>query len=141
MTCLFSQNAVIEKQVNYLYQIVRISESADERVVIVNKSGKVDAFRIYIHLEETGYAVNKTPFSPEKNIVDDENWRFICTTPEISVGGSYKTPETDNTRNIYAADYVAIRSKSGEKYSFKFKVKFDDLYITVLPYDESNSDW
>ena len=140
---VFSQSASIERQVNLSYQIIRISEKADERVVIINNSGRPDAFQIYIHLEEYGYAANKNPFAfaSSEKIMEDENWRFICTTPELYDGGMHKTAETDNTSVVYAADYIAIRSKSGEKYSFKFKTKSDDLYITVLPYDESNSDW
>ena len=90
MSHMFSQSASIEKQVNLSYQIIRISEKADERVVIINNSGRSDAFQIYIHLEEYGYAANKNPFASAEKIMEDENWLLFVLLQNYMMGECIK---------------------------------------------------
>lgn len=126
------------------YQVFRyIGKSADEALVVVNNSSTEDAFKIVL------LCINKH--------TGTEEWVEMCTTPTLitkemrknSHKGKYKyeskydMPQMNAkfTDNIHS---IAIKSKSGKKYSLSAKRAHSDLCIDISDFQEdsmNNEDW
>lgn len=118
-------------------QIMRFNEEADEEIIIINNSGKSEAFKIWCHTTDQNlFSVGDVDFK-----VSEEGWIFLTKTPVIENGKKWKSSsDYDALEN---ADRICIESKSGNNYNYDFEAKHDKLYITVTRYTENNKeeDW
>jgi hypothetical protein len=118
-------------------QIMRFNEEADEEIIVINNSGKSEAFKIWCHTTDR----NLFSFKDVDVKIAEAGWIFLTKTPLIESTKKWKsTSDYDALEN---ADKLCIESKSGNKYNYYFEAKHDKLYITVTRYSEhdSSDDW
>lgn len=119
-------------------QILPFNEKANEEIIVINNSLKIDAFKIYVHTtDQTSFHLNAFSASV---VNTEEGWMYLTKTPELKNKEKWKS--SSDFEVMEHADYICIESKSGKKYSYYFETKHDKLYITVDTYREnSNDDW
>ena len=117
-------------------QILNLNTKANEEIIIINYAYRKEAFKIYIHTTDaTSFHLNAFSASV---INSEEGWIYLTKTPEIIHQNQWKSSQ--DYELLEHADYICIDTKSGNKYIYEFETKHDKLYITVLPYKESD-DW
>lgn len=118
-------------------QILSFNEEADEEIIIINRSGKSEAFKIWCHTTDQNlFSIGDVGFK-----ISEEGWIFLTKTPVIE--NSKKWKSSSDYDALENSDKICIESKSGNKYNYYFETKHDKLYITVSKYTESDKeeDW
>ena len=114
----------------YAQEYALISD-AEEQMILVNKSGQDDTFRIKTHITE-GSSVKGSAYSFEYNENNDERLATYATA-SLKDGETKRVPGEFDWSKI---NLVKIESKSGNKYTLNFYTKWDNLYVEILPYED-----
>jgi len=111
-----------------------ISE-ADDYMVLINKSGNDDTFRIKIRMPKySKTSANADAFSFSLDSKEQSEDRFAVYMTCFLKNGEKKKSKAELDWSL--VDLLKIESKSGKKYTLNTYCKFSDLYVEILPYED-----
>ncbi|MBB5225139.1 hypothetical protein DYE50_00495 [Treponema ruminis] len=120
---------------SFFAQEYGLISNARDYMVLINKSGNDDTFRIKIRVprgSRTSANADAFSFSLDSKVQNEDRFATYMTCT-LKNGEKKKSKEEFDWNQV---DLVKVESKSGKKYTLNMYCKFNDLYIEILPYED-----